>query len=66
MANFGISYIGKILYSVITVILLIVIYSYITSLEEKGCKCALPPNINFIKGFLYFISYTFKKIKSLN
>ena len=54
MANFGISYIGKILYSVITIILLIVIYSYITSLEEKGCKCALPPNINFIKGFTIF------------
>ena len=54
MANFGISYIGKILYSVITIILLIVIYSYITSLEQKGCKCALPPNINFIKGFTIF------------
>ena len=54
MANFGLSYIGKILYSVITIILLIVIYSYITSLEEKGCKCALPPNINFIKGFTIF------------
>ena len=54
MAKFGISYIGKILYSVITIILLIVIYSYITSLEQKGCKCALPPNINFIKGFTIF------------
>ena len=54
MANFGLSYIAKILYSVITIILLIIIYSYITSLEEKGCKCALPPNINFIKGFTMF------------
>jgi hypothetical protein len=53
-ADFGISYIPKILYSVITIILLIVIYSYITSLEQKGCKCALPPNINFIKGFTIF------------
>ena len=53
-ADFGISYIPKILYSLITVILLIVIYSYITSLEQKGCKCALPPNINFIKGFTIF------------
>jgi hypothetical protein len=54
MANFGLSYIAKVLYSVITIILLIVIYSYITSLEQKGCKCALPPNINFIKGFTIF------------
>ena len=54
MANFGLSYIAKILYSFITVILLIIIYSYITSLEQKGCKCALPPNINFIKGFTIF------------
>jgi hypothetical protein len=54
MANFGLSYISKILYSVITIILLIVIYSYITSLEQKGCACALPPNINFIKGFTIF------------
>ena len=54
MANFGLSYIAKILYSVITIILLIIIYSYITSLEQKGCKCALPPNINFIKGFTIF------------
>jgi len=22
--------------------------------ENKGCKCALPPNINFIKGFTLF------------
>ena len=54
MANFGLSYIAKILYSLITIILLIIIYSYITSLEQKGCKCALPPNINFIKGFTIF------------
>jgi hypothetical protein len=54
MANFGLSYITKILYSVITIILLIVILSYIYSLEEKGCKCALPPNINFIRGFTIF------------
>jgi hypothetical protein len=54
MANFGLSYIAKVLYSVITIILLVIIYSYITSLEQKGCKCALPPNINFIKGFTIF------------
>jgi hypothetical protein len=54
MAKFGLSYIAKVLYSFITIILLVVIYSYITSLEQKGCKCALPPNINFIKGFTIF------------
>ena len=54
MATFGLSYITKILYSVITIILLIITYSYISSLEDKGCKCALPPNINFIKGFTLF------------
>lgn len=53
-ANFGLSYITKVFYSVITVILLIVIYTYINSLENKGCQCALPPNINFIKGFTIF------------
>jgi hypothetical protein len=53
-ADFGLSYITKVFYSVITVILLIVIYTYIVSLENKGCKCALPPNINFIKGFTIF------------
>jgi hypothetical protein len=53
-AEFGLTYITKVLYSVITIILLIVIYTYIVSLENKGCKCALPPNINFIKSFTIF------------
>ena len=53
-ADFGLSYITKVFYSVITVILLVVIYTYIISLENKGCKCALPPNIAFIKGFTIF------------
>lgn len=53
-SEFGLSYITKVFYSVITIILLIVIYTYIVSLENKGCKCALPPNINFIKGFTIF------------
>jgi hypothetical protein len=53
-ADFGLSYITKVFYSVITIILLVVIYTYIVSLENKGCKCALPPNINFIKGFTIF------------
>jgi hypothetical protein len=53
-ADFGLSYIAKVFYSVVTIILLVVIYTYIVSLENKGCKCALPPNINFIKGFTIF------------
>jgi len=53
-ADFGLSYIAKVFYSVVTIILLVVIYTYIVSLENKGCKCALPPNINFIKGFTLF------------
>jgi hypothetical protein len=53
-SNFGLSYITKLFYSVISIILLVIIYSYIVSLENKGCKCALPPNINFIKSFTIF------------
>lgn len=53
-SNFGLSYITKLFYSVISIILLIIIYTYIVSLENKGCKCALPPNINFIKSFTIF------------
>jgi len=54
MASFGLSYITKVLYSIITIILLIVIYSYLISLENKGCKCAISTNTNFIKGFTIF------------
>ena len=54
MASFGLSYIPKVLYSTITIILLIVIYSYLVSLENKGCKCGIPTNVNFIKGFTIF------------
>ena len=54
MASFGLSYIPKVLYSIITIILLIVIYSYLVSLENKGCKCSMTSNINFIKGFTIF------------
>jgi len=54
MESFGLSYITKMLYSVLTIVLLIVIYSYLVSLENKGCKCAIPTNVNFIKGFTIF------------
>jgi len=54
MADFGISYIIKFIYSILTILLLVFVYTYITNLEEKGCKCALSPNNAFIKGFTLF------------
>lgn len=55
----GINYITRLIYSVITLLLLIVIYSYIDSLEKKGCKCALPSNINFVKNYTIFAIFYF-------
>lgn len=52
--NFNIAYIIKLLYSLLVVILLALVYSYITSLESKGCACAMTPNVGFIKGFTLF------------
>lgn len=52
--NFNVSYIMKLLYSLLVVILLILVYTYITSLEEKGCACAMTKDNNFIKGFTLF------------
>lgn len=54
MSDFGISYITKFIYSILTIVLLIFIYTYITNLEEKGCKCALTSQTSFIKGFTLF------------
>jgi len=54
MSSFGISYILKFIYSILTIILLLFIYTYITNLENKGCACALTPNVAFIKGFTLF------------
>lgn len=54
MADFGISYIIKFIYSILTILLLVFVYTYVTNLEEKGCKCALSPNNAFIKGFTLF------------
>jgi hypothetical protein len=50
----GFNFITRLVYSIITFLLLIVIYSYIDSLEKKGCKCALPSNINFVKNYTIF------------
>jgi hypothetical protein len=54
MAEFGISYIIKLIYSILTIILIAFVYTYIDSLEKKGCACAVSPNVNFIKGFSLF------------
>lgn len=52
--SFNISYIMKLLYSLLVVILLVLVYTYITSLEQKGCECAMTRDNNFIKGFTLF------------
>jgi len=52
--DFNIAYIMKLLYSLLIIILLVLIYTYLTSLEAKGCQCALTPNNKFIKGFTIF------------
>ncbi len=52
--NLNIAYIIKLLYSLLVVILLALVYSYIVSLESKGCECSLTPNVGFIKGFTLF------------
>ena len=38
------------------IILLVFIYTYLTSLETKGCLCATTPNTAFIKGFTLCVS----------
>ena len=54
MADFGVSYFLKALSSVLTIILLVIIYSYLNNLENKGCACALTKNFSFIKGYTIF------------
>jgi len=54
MNDFSISYLIKIINAVLTIALLIFVYTYMTSLEAKGCECAISPNSNFIKGFTLF------------
>jgi hypothetical protein len=54
MGDFGISYILKFIYSILTIILLVFIYTYLTNLEAKGCICAKTANTDFIKGFTLF------------
>lgn len=51
MNDFSISYLIKIINAVLTIALLIFVYTYMTSLEAKGCECAISPNSAFIKSF---------------
>lgn len=71
MADFSVSYIMKFIYSILTIILLIFVYTYLTSLEAKGCVCANTNNSAFIKGFtlfaiIYLIFTGFVSDKMLN
>jgi hypothetical protein len=50
----GISYVLQLINNIIIIILLIFVYTYLTSLEAKGCECAQSPNSNFIKNFTIF------------
>ena len=56
----GISYVLQLINNIIIIILLFFVYTYLTSLEAKGCECAQSPNSNFIKNFTIFaIIYLF-------
>ena len=56
----GNSYILRLINSFLIIILLIFVYTYLTSLESKGCECAKSPRSNFIKNFTIFaIFYLF-------
>jgi len=54
MSDFNFTYIIKVISALFTFALLVFVYTYLTSLEEKGCECAASPNATFIKGFTLF------------
>jgi hypothetical protein len=54
MSDFNVLYIIKVVNAVLTIALLIFVYTYLTNLEMKGCECASSPNSNFIKSFTLF------------
>ena len=53
-SNFGTTYIVNVFIKLITIILFILTYTYITNLEAKGCKCDESGDSNFIKSFSLF------------
>lgn len=54
MSYFDITYIANLFTSLIMVILLIIIVSYINKLEKQGCDCSNTANRDFIKKFSIF------------
>lgn len=54
MSISGTSYILQLINKIIIILLLVFVYTYLTSLEAKGCECAQSPNSNFIKNFTIF------------
>jgi len=54
MSDFNVLYIIKVVNAVLTIALLVFVYTYLTNLEAKGCECAKSPNSSFIKGFTIF------------
>jgi hypothetical protein len=54
MSYFDITYIANLFTSLIMVILLIIIVSYINKLEKQGCDCSNVANRDFIKKFSMF------------
>ena len=50
--SFG--FIGQVILSSLILLLLIATYTYVVSLEKKGCKCAETGDTKFIKGFTLF------------
>jgi predicted PurR-regulated permease PerM len=54
MDDFNILYIINVVNSLLTIVLLAFVYTYLTNLEAIGCECSLSPNASFIKGFTIF------------
>lgn len=49
-----INFIANVILNFLIVLLFVATHTYITNLEEKGCKCAEHKNRNFIKNFSLF------------
>jgi hypothetical protein len=54
MSDFNVLYIINVINSILTIVLLFFVYTYLTNLEAKGCECSSSPNANFIKSFTLF------------
>lgn len=54
MSKISFGFIAQVILSSLILLLLIATYTYIVSLEQKGCKCAETGDTKFIKGFTLF------------